>query len=462
MNNYYNRNDDSDNVNNNFTDGPDRTAQIPIIISDQQQNSGQPEYNRKMKKIKHKKGLTRSFVAAAVAVCIILSGAAGFGGTYLAREYFEDSKPDSSVENKDTPAGNEGGVIYKSVVSAENSAVTSENAIAAVAAKAADTVVEITTETMQTSPFWQQYIQSGAGSGVIITENGYIITCAHVIAGASNIKVKMTDGMEYTATVIGTDSLTDIAVIKIDKTGLPFAVIGDSDTLVVGQDAIAIGNPLGELGGTVTNGIISALDRQVEIDNHTYNLLQTNAAINPGNSGGGLFNIKAELIGVVNAKSSGSGIEGLGFAIPINDAIKVADQLINFGYIKGRPQLGIMIKEVTGDTDIWQLRSSEYAALLNYITEYGVYFLEYRTDIQKEGDLKFGDRIIAIDGIEVKSASALANILNNEYKVGDTVKLTVSRLKDLKTRRSEMIDIKIKLIESVPDKSADDNTKPGQ
>lgn len=180
----------------------------------------------------------------------------------------------------------------------------------------ADTVVEIITTNIVTDRFYGQYVTSGAGSGVIIREDGYIVTNHHVIDNARSITVRLTDGSEFSAYEVGSDVANDIAVIKINATGLTPAR-GSNKQLMVGQDVIAIGNPLGTLGGTVTNGIISALDRKIKVDGYEMTLMQTNAAINPGNSGGGLFNMSGELIGIVNAKQSDTGIEGLGFAIPI-------------------------------------------------------------------------------------------------------------------------------------------------
>ena len=313
--------------------------------------------------------------------------------------------------------------------------------------------------TIETSSYFGQYITDDAGSGVIITENGYILTCAHVIDGATNVNVKMNNGLSYPAKVVGSDSVTDVAVLKIEGENFPFVVVGDSDKLTVGELAVAIGNPLGELGGTVTNGIISALDREVKIEEQSYNLLQTNAAINPGNSGGGLFNINGELIGIVNAKSSGEGIEGLGFAIPVNDALEVAEQLINFGYIKGRPRLGIYVMEITSSTDYWSLRQSQYAALINYVTDTGVYFIEYDSS-QTKGDLQFGDRLVAIDGIAIQSHAALEAMLNVEYKVGDTIKLTVARIINMRTLRSEIIDVELTLVENNPNAEIDEVVTP--
>ena len=194
--------------------------------------------------------------------------------------------------------------------------------VAQVVKNVADTVVEITTTNVVTDMFYNQYVTSGAGSGVIIDSDGFIITNYHVIAGAQSITVRLTDENEFSAKIVGSDANTDIAVLKIQASGLPAAVLGSSKSLVVGQEVVAIGNPLGSLGGTVTDGIISALDRTVMIDKHQMTLMQTNAAINPGNSGGGLFNRAGELIGIVNAKQADTGIEGLGFAIPIDIALE--------------------------------------------------------------------------------------------------------------------------------------------
>jgi len=404
------------------------------------------------KKEKKKNSSSGKLMALMLAGCLIISSLSGFGGVIVGRQLAANSG-EYTVTEKETDSS--GAVIYKTANVAANTGVTSvgSEAIVNVAESAAPAVVEITTESLVTNNYFGQYVQSGAGSGVIITENGYIITCAHVIDGSTTITVKLTDGTLYDAKIIGSDSVTDIAVLKIEAEGLVYAVMGDSDTLKVGSDVVAIGNPLGKLGGSVTNGIISALDREVEIEEQKYNLLQTNAAINPGNSGGGLFNINGELIGIVNAKSSGSGIEGLSFAIPINDATAIAEQLIDFGYIKGRPQLGIHISEITSTTDLMNLRSTKYAALINYITEYGVYFIEYNPNSgQVEGDLQFGDRFVAINGIEVTSLSNIQSLLNSEFTVGEEITVTVARITNSKTLRSEMVNVKITLVESVPEK----------
>lgn len=221
--------------------------------------------------------------------------------------------------------------------------------VAQVAALVGDSVVEITTMNIS----YGQYITSGAGSGVIFDQEngyGYIVTNYHVISGAENIMVRVKSGSEhadYEAEYVAGDMGEDIAVIRI-KTGnsvqlTPAVFVNDSDDLVVGERVVAIGNPLGHLGGTVTDGIISALDREIVVEDNVMTLLQTNAAINPGNSGGGLFNMSGELIGIVNAKQSSTGIEGLGFAIPANVVAKDIKDIINKGYITGRPTLGVTV-----------------------------------------------------------------------------------------------------------------------
>ena len=198
---------------------------------------------------------------------------------------------------------------------------------------------------------------------VIISSDGYILTCAHVVSGASNITVSIGD-KDYPATLVGEDTTSDIAVVKVDATGLTPATVGNSDGLKVGQSVMAVGNPLGELGGTVTSGIVSALNRSVSIQSsssvNTMSLIQMDASVSPGNSGGGLFNMNGELIGIVNAKSSSSDAEGLGFAIPINDAIKVAQDLLENGYVTGRPYMGITYLAVNDAQTAAQLGVNAY------------------------------------------------------------------------------------------------------
>ncbi|MBR6602629.1 MAG: trypsin-like peptidase domain-containing protein, partial [Clostridia bacterium] len=210
-----------------------------------------------------------------------------------------------------------------------------------------DSVVEITTEQVVNGHSFYQYVQSGAGSGVIIAKEGHVITNNHVIDGASKITVRLTNGNEYEAKLIGTDASSDIAILKINADEeLTVATLGTSAKLSVAEEVIVIGNPLGELGGTVTNGIVSALAREINIDGEKMTLIQTNAAVNPGNSGGGMFNLYGELVGIVNAKSSGSDVEGLGFAIPIDTAYDIVLQLMDYGYVRGRVDHGLELIDI--------------------------------------------------------------------------------------------------------------------
>lgn len=279
-------------------------------------------------------------------------------------------------------------------------------------------VVVITTEEMVTAGSWfgQSEVVSGAGSGVVMSSDGYIMTCAHVVSGASHITVTIGD-QSYDAEIIGEDTESDIAVVKIAADGLTSVVMGDSDALVVGEEVVAVGNPLGELGGTVTNGIVSALNRDVVVEDQEMSLIQTNASVSPGNSGGGLFNMAGELIGIVNAKSSDENAEGLGFAIPINTAFKVAQDLIENGYVSGRPAMGITVITVNDES---------MAAMYN-VTAYGVYVyaVENGSPAQQAG-LQSGDRILSIDDREVTQSSDLTGYIA-ERQVGDTVSLSIAR-----------------------------------
>ena len=288
-----------------------------------------------------------------------------------------------------------------------------------IASVVSPSVVAITTEQMSSSQTWfgGYYVQSGAGSGVIISQDGYILTCAHVVSGATSVKVQL-DGSDesYDATVVGQDSTSDIAVLKIDATGLTPAVIGDSDALAVGEVAVAVGNPLGTLSNTVTDGVVSALNRQVTVQDNDMTLIQTDASISPGNSGGGLFNGNGELIGIVNAKSSYSEAEGIGFAIPINTAMEIGQQLIESGSV-ARPALGVKIVDVTDAQTAQQLG----------VSTMGVYVVEVTKGSGAEaGGVQAGDRVLAVDDTAVSDTSALKNYLKDK-SIGDTVALQVER-----------------------------------
>ena len=347
------------------------------------------------------------------AVALVLAAAMGFAGGFVgARVGNAGNKVViQQVERTDSSAASGTAVSSSGMTTAQVSEMVSPS------------VVVITTEQVvysQWSWYGQNQVESGAGSGVIISSDGYILTCAHVVSGASQITVTIGD-TDYTATVVGEDDTSDVAVLKIDATGLTPATVGDSDSLSVGDSVLAVGNPLGELGGTVTSGIVSALNRSVTIQGtsstNTMSLIQMDASVSPGNSGGGLFNMNGELIGLVNAKSSSSDAEGLGFAIPINDAIQVAQDLLENGYVSGRPYMGITYIAVT---------DAQTAAQLN-VNAYGVYVVDVvQGGPADKAGLKAGDRIVSIDGTEIAQKDDLGTLMQ-QHTAGDTLSITVAR-----------------------------------
>lgn len=305
--------------------------------------------------------------------------------------------------------------------------------ISGIVDKCADSVVEITIETQATIYGSYTYTAEGNGSGVIISADGYIITNNHVINGANKISVTLRDGTKYEATLVGKDSKTDIAIIKIEANNLKTAVIGNSSALVVGEIAVAIGNPLGQLGGTVTDGIISALEREIKLDGSTMNLIQTNAAINPGNSGGGLFNANGELVGIVVAKSTGVDVEGLGFAIPVNDVKEVINDLLEHGYATNRAFLGVSLRDTSYNTNgggmsLYSMFFSQinYGAAVDSVIE--------NSPADKAG-IKKDDIIVSVNNEVVSTASDVTSKITN-YNVGD--KITIGLIRNNKTMNIEV------------------------
>lgn len=281
--------------------------------------------------------------------------------------------------------------------------------VSEVVKKAISSVVGVEAES------YSGYITSRTGSGIILTENGYIITNSHVIAGCDSINVTLDNGASYTAFVIGDDSYSDIAVLKIDAEGLIPAVLGDSDLVEVGQPAIAIGNPTGQLQGTTTFGIISGVNRNVMVNNTVMNLLQTDAAINSGNSGGPLLNQQGQVIGINSAKVSISGYEGLGFSIPINTARPIAEELVRNGSVAGRPTLGVNCSKLSA------MASSFYG-----LPE-GLYLSSVDDDCGGHyAGLQAGDVITHINDVRVKTLSE-AYSQRNLYKAGEYVNVTIYR-----------------------------------
>lgn len=258
---------------------------------------------------------------------------------------------------------------------------------------------------------------SSSGSGVILTKDGYIVTNNHVIDGASIITVKTIAGQSLTAKIVGADEKTDIAVLKVDcDKELPYAEIGNSAALRVGDLAIAIGNPLQEeLVSTLTVGYISAIDRTMVIDQRQMTMIQTDAAINPGNSGGALINEYGQVIGITTAKQTGYDVEGLGFAIPSNEAVPIIESIIEHGYVTGRPLVGITGINVT--EAIAQANDLPIGVYVDSVIKGGA---------AEKGGIQQGDVILKFDGKNVKSVDEI-NAIRDEHKVGDKIDVNISR-----------------------------------
>ena len=362
------------------------------------------------------------------AVCAILVAVGGAGGYLLLRSDpnevpSESAEADPSSENGLTAIwGGNDSQETDSAQSSDDSAFSMEirkkpensdggfvvKDVSDVVQKVRPSVVGVITESFQT------YSTSSTGSGIILSEDGYIVTNNHVVEGGDSIAVTLDDGETYAAELIGTDVKSDIAVLKIDAQDLPAAEFGDSSQVEVGEAAIAIGNPLG-LNGTVTAGIISAVDREIQVGSSNMVLLQTDASINPGNSGGALLNEYGQVIGVNSAKISSEDSEGLGFAIPSNTVGPIVEELIDKGYVSGRPLTGISGRNVSALT----------AAFYNIPQGILVDQVAPESDAAAKG-LTAGDVIIGVDDIRVENISD-ACTLRDEHQAGDTMKLTFYR-----------------------------------
>lgn len=270
-----------------------------------------------------------------------------------------------------------------------------------------------------TNFFGQVTETASSGTGFILTEDGYVVTNYHVVSGADTLSVLTYDGTEYPAKLIGYEENNDLAVLKIEATGLPAVTIGSSDKLIIGDMVVAIGNPLGELTSTMTVGYLSAKDRDVTTDRTTINMMQTDAAINPGNSGGPLFNMLGEVVGITTAKysgttGSGATIEGIGFAIPVDDVMGMVYDLIDYGYVTGA-YLGVSVKDMDVQTaTVYDLPLGSYVA---EVTE---------GSCAEAAGVKVKDIIIGLGDYEVEGYSDLSRALR-KYKAGDTTTIRVYR-----------------------------------
>ena len=359
---------------------------------------------------------------ALLLACAVVGGAAGVGGAAV---YHSVTQPDTVIYQGERPT-----VEVDTVANSNNNQpMTPEQLYASNLASC----VGITVSTTTVNFFGQTTTSAASGSGFVLTQDGYIVTNYHVIEDAVNdssvsIEVSFASGDHYTATLVGGEQDNDVAVLKIDATGLQPVTLGDSDQLVVGESVYTIGNPLGELTYSLTNGLVSALDRLIttsstnangQTETTTLNVLQTNCDINPGNSGGPLFDSYGNVVGIVTAKytqsSSGVSAEGLGFALPINDVKDILSDLIEHGYVTGKPYLGIQVQNVSDEAQRYGISAGA-----------AVVFVADGSCAQEAG-LQVNDIIIAIDDTAIDSSSALTAALSSNYKAGDTATLTVIR-----------------------------------
>ena len=372
---------------------------------------------------KKRKGGAGKTVAVVLA-CAVAGGAAGVGGAAFYNEFLA-AKPESTViQEMERPQ------VETVVNTNHNQPMSPEQLYAA----NLPSCVGITVSTTTVNFFGQTSTSAASGSGFVLTADGYIVTNYHVIEDAIKdesvtVEVSFANGDKFSAAVVGGEQDNDVAVLKIDASGLTPVVLGDSEKLVVGENVYAIGNPLGELTYSLTDGLVSALDRLITtsstnpstgvVETTTLNVLQTNCAINPGNSGGPLFDSYGNVVGIVSAKytqsQSGVSAEGLGFALPINDVKAILTDLIEHGYVTGKPYLGIQVDLVSSDAQRYGIPAG---AAVTYVAE--------GSCAQKAG-LEAGDIITAIDDTAIDSPSALTAALSSNYKAGESAELTVIR-----------------------------------
>lgn len=358
------------------------------------------------------KKVTKIICAAALAAALTLGGCAGLA---------DNSDDNNSAGEKSTVAQtSHTEATPKNVNQPESNAKLSDarnTPAVRVAKTVGPAVVGITNKAIARDFFDRTFETEGVGSGVIFKSDGYIITNNHVIAGAKEIIVSLSDGNTINGTLIGADEMTDIAVVKVDAKDLPTAELGNSDEVVVGEPAIAIGNPMGlEFQGSVTVGVISALNRTLDLNDKRVKLLQTDAAISPGNSGGALVNADGEVIGINSAKLATTGVEGMGFAIPINTVKTIVDELMTKGYV-ARPYLGVTIFD--------KPTAARYGYQLSI--DKGVYVFQVAIGSPADrANFQRGDIILSIEGKAVNSVTDVRNEVA-AHKVGDKVKVTCDR-----------------------------------
>ena len=379
----------------------------------------EPPVKPKKKKKKARKPLGKQILAAVLAVTLV-AGSCMITAAAV-NNYWEDRTEDTvemltgKIEALEKQIGKASGSAPASILPADGSGMTPTQLYAS----SVNSVVAIST-TIQSQSFYGTSEGSSSGSGFILTEDGYVITNYHVVENATSIDVITHDGEEYTATLVGKDSTNDLAVLKVDATGLSAATLGSSNNLLIGDMVVAIGNPLGELASTQTVGYVSGIDREVSTDSlTTISMIQTDAAINPGNSGGPLFNMQGQVIGITTAKysgttGSGASIEGIGFAIPIDDVIPLINDLIDYGYVTGA-YMGVSVT----NTD------AQSAAMFGLPTGAYIDSVEEGGAADRAG-IRPKDIVIGLGEYEVSNVTDLTRALRN-FKAGDTTTVTLIR-----------------------------------
>lgn len=369
----------------------------------------QPPVSPEPPKKKRRVGLK---VTALLLACALIGGGAGVGGALLTQRAVERTGSSTTLYQ---------GERVPTVVNLAQINAGQKLSAAEVYASNVNSVVGITTQ-ITTNVWGQQVAQAASGSGFVISSDGYILTNYHVIEDATSVTVQFKNGDKYPATIVGGEADNDVAVLKIDATGLVPVVLGNSGDLVVGEEVVAIGNPLGEMTFSETRGIVSALDKPLTMSEGTVlNVLQTDCAINSGNSGGPLFNMYGQVIGITNAKYSRSAnsnqasIEGICFAIPIDDVKDMVQDIIAHGYVTGKPYVGVTLATVNAQ------------AAARYGRPGGAYVQSIVTGAAADkAGLEVGDIITAVDGEAVDSSAAFIAI-KDKHRAGDTVTLTIDR-----------------------------------
>ena len=356
---------------------------------------------------KHHRGIGR--VVALILSCAVISAACGFGGAILAQNGSSTGKTTVQQSNRTATTVNVKKVDGQTLMSP-----------AEVYASTVNSVVSINCSAVSTNIFGQQTESASSGSGFIYTADGYIVTNQHVVANASSINVTLYNGDTYPATLVGSDSDYDVAVLKIDAKDLPAVTLGNSTDVNVGDTVMAIGNPLGELTFSMSSGIVSCVNRAINVEGTPFNMIQVDASINPGNSGGPLMNLYGEVVGIVSAKYSSyadTTVEGLGFAIPINDVQSIISDIMENGSVTDKAYMAITAGTMT------QQMAAQYK--INATEGVFVYSVEDGGAGDKAG-LKLGDVITKLNDTQITSMEDLS-AAKKGFKAGDTVTLTVLR-----------------------------------